>query len=293
MKTTTTQMSVRMMASVVLGLVVLVGAPTARAATISFVTTPGTVPTDTVVTVELATDGDALNVVEGSVAVPQGLTVASISTGGSALSLWTQEPKFVPGGRTIEFAGGTPAGLSAHSVVKLFSFTASSQGPKVTGAKATGVAYKSDGKGTPVPLSSGSWASGAKQEGASTTSPHMDTVPPVFVYADVAQDPTLFGGKAYLTFAATDDSSGVAYYEVKEGSGAYEKVDKYYVLHDQSRGSTIVVRAVDVAGNTKEATLIPQHTPLVSRVAIAVAVVLVVVLAVLFVRRRMKRTHTR
>ena len=96
--------------------------------------------------------------------------------------------------------------------------------------------------------------------GSTEVASSKDTAPPQFVSVAVGSDPSLFGGKFYLSFFAQDSQSGVDHYEVKEGLfGGYVRADRYYVLHDQSLRSDISVRAVDVAGNTVIATIPAAH----------------------------------
>jgi len=58
-------------------------------------------------------------------------------------------------------------------------------------------------------------------------------------------------GKNYLVFITKDKTSGVEYYEVKEGKGSFAKAISPYLLKDQNLRSAIEVRAIDGAGNKR------------------------------------------
>jgi len=85
----------------------------------------------------------------------------------------------------------------------------------------------------------------------------IDTTLPEEFKPEIGRDPTIFEGKYFLSFATTDKTSGVDYYEVKEGKRDFKKVKSPYLLEDQSLKSKIVVKAIDKAGNEKIAQIIP------------------------------------
>ena len=60
-----------------------------------------------------------------------------------------------------------------------------------------------------------------------------------------------------MVFATIDKTSGVDYYEVKEGKHDFQRAESPYLLEDQSLRSKISVRAVDKAGNERIAEIIP------------------------------------
>ena len=65
----------------------------------------------------------------------------------------------------------------------------------------------------------------------------------------MGQDPSLFGGKYFISFSATDNESGMNYFAVQEGSGEFVQTESPYVLQDQTLSGIITVKAVDKAGN--------------------------------------------
>lgn len=264
----------------------------AHAATVSVSFLPASTAPDApfVGSIWLESDGDTLNAVEGSIAVPEGITISSVSTGDSQLSLWPVLPVFVIKDRTLSFTGGTPKPLSAHTRSLLFSFTGSThKSGTYTFSSKHIVAYKSDGKGTMLPATFRSSvltsASGNKSNGEIP----KDKTAPVFVDVAIGTDTALFGGKYFVTFAATDSGSGVQYYEVQEGMFApFSRTDRYYVLKDQTLGTAVTVRAVDTAGNAATKTVPAAHPNPVPYFLI-VGIVVGTVVLVLWRRRKQKK----
>jgi hypothetical protein len=228
-------------------------APAARAAQLGIATSPGAPAAGQpfAILVSLDTQGDAINAVEGSVALPRGIEVRSVSAGGSGLSLWPQPPAYAPGAGAVEFAGGAPGGVPAGSRITLFTIEAVAADPGTYApARASVRAYRNDGAGTELAVSAAKEAILVGKDDAPAPAKAADAAGPSFVYADIGRDPALFGGRAFAAFFAEDDASGVAYYEVREGFfSPYRRAERYYVLADQSLRSPVWVRAVDADGN--------------------------------------------
>lgn len=89
----------------------------------------------------------------------------------------------------------------------------------------------------------------------------VDIIPPEEFIPEIGQDPSMFGGKYFLSFATTDKTSGIDYYEVREGKQDFKKTSSPYLLEDQSLGKEIIVRAYDKAGNERIAEIIPLEKP--------------------------------
>ncbi len=265
--------------------------PQAQAAQIILSTTPATPSAGEpfTIVVRLDTQGDALNAAEGSVMLDK-MAVQSVHTGGSALSLWPTEPRYSPGSHSIDFAGGVPGSIAAGEDVLLFTIVAQAH---LAGSYSVSVgsarAFKSDGLGTPVeiPASSKTISVGAGP-GTAAPEPH-DTTAPQFVSVEVGQDASLFDGRTYLSFFATDDHSGVTRYQVKEGwFSAYHDADRYYVLVDQEQGKTLWVRATDADGNTVTKK-IPSAHPLGVWKMIAGGILIVLALLLMYWGYKKKR----
>lgn len=228
-------------------------APSAHAAEILIATTPE-IPVageDFTLSVRLAVEGDSINAAEGVLKL-SGAEVKSISTGGSAFSLWPIEPRYMPGAHSIEFAGGVPGALQSTESTLLFTVVARAPVAGLyTVSLESARAFKANGLGTPLYIEPFSKRISVAASGEPQAKKQQDTVPPQFVSVETGQDPSLFGGRTFISFFASDDQSGVASYEVKEGWWSrYKKADRYYVLNDQTLGKDIWVRVTDASGNT-------------------------------------------
>lgn len=243
------------------------------------------------ISVRLSTQDDALNAAEGSVSLGT-LDVKSVSTGGSAMSLWPVEPHYSLGSRSIEFAGGVPGSIAAGEDVLLFVIKAKAPAAGTYSVSAGSArAFKSDGRGTPVAIAATSKKIAVSSVSSGTAAPESkDASAPQFVSVEIGQDPSLFDGRKYLTFFATDDQSGVDRYQVKEGwFGSYRDADRYYVLADQEQGTALWVRATDAAGNTATKK-VPTAHPLGAWKVAAGGILILLALAVMY-RSYRKRRH--
>jgi hypothetical protein len=140
---------------------------------------------------------------------------------------------------------------------------------------------------------------------------NIDTTPPGEFKPEIGRDPSVFGGKYFLSFATTDAMSGVDYYEILEepqknifsrffsknkskilGETAqnWKVGESPYLLEDQSLQSIIKVKAVDKAGNERVAEIIPPAKPF-PWIKLLIIVVIIIVLAVAvwkIIRRKSK-----
>lgn len=199
--------------------------------------------------VYLSADVD-FNAAEGSIVVPPNLSVRRIHTGGSAFSLWPAQPQYYPASRLVEFAGGSTQDVFAGNEILLFTILLTGEPGMYTISARDVRVFKNDGDGTPnaVPAASAQFTVRVLAEDAEDA---PDTSAPEFVSVEIGQEPSLFGGRKYLVFVATDDRSGVTRYEVKEGwLSVYRPVERYYVPKDQSLGTDLWVRATDASGNS-------------------------------------------
>ncbi|MBI4128016.1 MAG: hypothetical protein HY459_03000 [Parcubacteria group bacterium] len=114
-----------------------------------------------------------------------------------------------------------------------------------------------------------------------------DSTPPEPFEAQVGTVPTLYEGKRFISFAATDATSGIDHYEIREGSSAWRVVVSPFVPADQSFKQGIEVRAIDKAGNERIAVVAPPEAQLtfVDTAGIVVAVVVLLLIFYLWKRR--------
>jgi len=96
----------------------------------------------------------------------------------------------------------------------------------------------------------------------------IDTTPLEEFEPQIGQDPTVFGGKYFLSFAAQDKTSGVDRYEIAETprilsrfikNEKWKTAESPYLLEDQQLRSKISVKAVDKAGNERIAEILPPY----------------------------------
>ena len=95
-------------------------------------------------------------------------------------------------------------------------------------------------------------------------------------------------GKKYLVFAAKDETSGVEYYEVKEGKRNFKKAVSPYLLEDQSLRSIIKVKAVDKAGNERIVEIKPPYKTIWGNILPWIILGLIVAGVIWWVIRKLK-----
>lgn len=105
----------------------------------------------------------------------------------------------------------------------------------------------------------------------------IDITPPEEFRLEIGQDPSVFEGKYFLSFATTDRTSGIEYFEVKEGKKDFKKVKSPHLLEDQSLRSKIVVKAVDKAGNEKISEIAPPEKPFPYWIIILILIIVAVI----------------
>lgn len=222
-------------------------APLAHGAELRLVQDPGTRN----VAVVLDTQGAAINAIEGTVEVRGG--ASAVTLGASIIPLWVVRPSATE----LRFAGVIPGGY-VGTAGELFSLQPAGSG-QVTLTPREVRAYLNDGAGTAasiiaVPLMAQLPESGGAQLVSS------DTDIPDFSEIRVARDPALFDGRWFVAFNAQDATTGVSRYEIAERPGndvgnldelEWRPAQSPAPLEDQSRRSTVFVRALDGAGNAR------------------------------------------
>lgn len=217
----------------------------------------------TIVEVRLDPQSKNLNVVEGVIKfqgeVADKLSVA-IETGGSALNLWTSAPQYSTTEKALRFAGGVPGGFNQESLLLRLRLVSSSAGVASI-SWIGGTAYLNDGQGTKENIFAKSTTiSFSPSDSAAPSSEPLDKAAPNFQYVDIGRDASVYEGKYFVSFSATDDLSGIARYTVKEGDEISEVSDGAYVFKDQSRRQSLTITAYDQAGNS-QVTEVPARTP--------------------------------
>lgn len=218
---------------------------------------------------EINTQNQDINAVEGEVALPVYLEIKELRDADSVISLWVVRPSVSATG-IIKFSGVIPGGYWGEDG-KLFSLVVRAKQSGSGTVKLSGVrSLLNDGQGTAAAVDLATAAVNIKplsQRDSLTIPPVNDHEPPEQFNIQLARDPVLFAGQYFAVFASQDKGSSLDYYEVAEQVGRpdgneadliWQRVSSPYVLRDQSLRSSLWVRAVDKAGNERWAVLPAQ-----------------------------------
>ena len=215
------------------------------------------------------TAGDeSVNVVEGSITIPEGMVVERLDTSGSAFPLFASGPTYMPSSRTVEFTAGSESGIGAREVALVFVIQARAEKEAMYEVSpGTIAAYASDGAGTKIAVAAHPTQVSVGAKG----SVQVDAFPkgaPQTLLAEIGKEDSLFEGKWFLTFFGGAQGAPVARYEIREGWWRLpETAERYYVLKDQSLHTTVWVTAVDERGG-RVTTMIPAAHPWTERVVL-------------------------
>ena len=208
--------------------------------------------------------GQKINVAEGSINFDSNLLeIHDITTGGSIFNTWTRQPIFSNQTGKITFTGGTTEAFSGSQgqVLKIVFF-AKQPGQAYVNFSIDSALFLADGKGTKISphLNNGSVAIlNPPQNGGSNSQWNnildADKTPPQNLNIALGKDSSVFDGKYFISFWATDSDSGIGHYEVKEGSGEFAQTESPYVLNDQTLSGVVTVKVFDKSGNIKTETL--------------------------------------
>jgi len=215
--------------------------------------------------VVLDTEGQTINVVEGTISVSTGLDIIAIkelSLADSVLSSWVRNPSWSEKDGTISFVGGTPGGFNQAKANLFKIFFTTKAGGTVTFSPLQIKAYSNDGLATPVEVKFQPATVFVdqtenliiKDEWREVIS--QDTKAPIDIIINLGQDASLFEGKKFIVVTATDPDSGINYFEVKEGDRNLIKTSSIYVLQNQANLERIVILAYDKAGNVSRKELV-------------------------------------
>lgn len=241
---------------------------------------------------------ECINAVRGVITYGAGVDPVDISTGDSILSVWVEDPTIDKEARTITFAGGIPNGycgrvpgdprLTNNIVDLVFRAPGFTIGQQQDADSATvnvevtaeTEAFVNDGFGTKADLARyGSVITLSPETGRGENDAWLNRVdqddrPPEEFSIRLERDQVggAFSGKWFIVFNTEDKQTGVDHYEVIEESFAERGLFGWgaadapwivarspYVLEDQTLNSTIRVKALDKAGNSYIATLVPDR----------------------------------
>lgn len=212
--------------------------------------------------VRVDSENKNINAVEGSVLLnhPSGsVSLTDINTSGSKFSLWPNKPLPSVDNTDISFSGGVPGGLNSKDAIIFNIVLKLEKVGQISLTPNNFSVYLNDGKGTKdevgvknlvidvLPKKSDSqlvddWSSLISN----------DKTPPEPFEIYLGQEGSVFDGKKFLSFNATDGQSDIAYYEVTEGNLPPVRSKDTYVLHEQNKPVKVTVIAYDSAGNARK-----------------------------------------
>lgn len=219
----------------------------------------------------LDTEGENINAIEGSVLLPDNVSVSEVRYRGSIVSLWLLPPAERTN-RVIDFEGVVPGGYQASPEStgsgNLFTLilTAKSEGVGKFAFNSAPKAYLNDGEGTVRMLSKSPTEMTVVASGASEMEGiGADTYPPeLFTPAVVSGG--LYGMQGdVVVFATQDKDSGIHSYDIgfsyigflPEFLVSWVPAESPYQLQGEDAGKYLFVRAIDNEGNARVASLPP------------------------------------
>ncbi len=241
-----------------------------------------------IVRIMIDTEGERLNAISGTVTISESVDVPSVFIGQSALVLWVDQPR---PGNTISFSGITPGGFSG--VRELFSVVVSPQAYDRVSVSLNQVeARKNDADGSVVPVRTqmfSFWPS----VGGTTTLSVEDTVPPESFSLVIGQDPSIFDGDRFVSFATSDKGTGVVRYEwastliLDPRADAWTPAQSPIRLRGSDLFMRIHVRAVDGLGNTTASSIVYPYYYIT--IVFGGILIVLVLCALFFVQRYLSR----
>ncbi len=248
----------------------------------------------TSIDVIINTEGENINVIDGSINIPSGLNLVEIkelSIANSALSQWVRTPSLSIKDGNISFIGGLPGGLNKKSASLFRIFFTSKLSGQVTFSPNDIKVYANDGLATQVgvhvtPISitiNENSNLPVKDELKAVTV--KDFKAPTNINVDLGQDESLFDGQKFINISASDSESGIDYFEVKEGNRESVRTSNSYVLQNQNNLEPIAIFAFDKAGNVSKK-ILSTYSPKNSYLWITVIILSVAMIASLFILYR-------
>ena|SRR3989344_173287 len=206
--------------------------------TVIFLLLPASVFATTAV-VEINTDDQNINALEGTLILPESANVREIQTGNSVILIWIEKPHQIE--NIISFAGITPGGFSGiYPVFTIHGVFTKEDIEQIRFESVLALKNDGTGKNTPVNMSLSLVAFKADAE-----------LPEEFT-PTIATDPNIFDGKHFLVFATQDKSSGIDRYEVREGRwGWFKEAESPHLLKYQRLDRDVYVKAIDNTGNER------------------------------------------
>ncbi|MEN9921616.1 MAG: hypothetical protein RLZZ517_594 [Candidatus Parcubacteria bacterium] len=196
---------------------------------------------------------DEINSVEGVLRIEGDYTLKTITTAGSVFDMWPNKPSF--NDQKISFAGGSASSVFGNHL-KLFSIVAKVNSSKgIIFSSDQTDAFLNDGIGTKVSIDSFKKEIILPKQTRESIDKFEEVVlhdqePPLDFTISIGRDENSYDGKYFASFNTTDKDSGIERYEVIENDIKTPILTgTTYVLQDQTLKGSLIVRAIDKAGN--------------------------------------------
>ena len=221
-----------------------------------------------IVELKLSTPDNFINAVEGYLSFDNNkLEIKEVSVGGSIFNLWAKPVAYSNETGKVSFVGGVAGGFQGKDaeILKIIFF-AKKEGAADLSFNQNSLLFLNDGEGTKVAFGSRPFTLSILKRPANVLpkdewQPFLeeDKNPPEPFEINIGSNPSMFGGKYFVSFFTTDKESGVDHYEIREGDGILIKTESPYLLKDQDLRSVITVKTVDKAGNERIVELAPTY----------------------------------
>lgn len=211
---------------------------------------------------------DAINAVQGTLVYDSTqVTPVAIRYGDSFLRYWVMAPALPQRPGEIPFIGGVPypgfQGEGGRIMSIIFRADASGANTRLFIRNDASILLN-DGQGTSTQVSYKDQSVAVIEQSAIVceTSPtdkysETDTTAPLPFDIVIDRSEKIFNNHYFAVFDTTDTETGVSYYEVRESSAyihtSWLKAESPYQLMTQGGEVMVEVRAIDGAGNTRDA----------------------------------------
>ena len=230
------------------------------------------------------------------------LELTGFGKGNSIVPFWITEPSPADRSGSLILAGGIPNGFEGKvGLLGTLIFRAVAPGEAEIKISPDSKILLNDGQGSPAKflgigrkiIINEKSANGQQNEWQADL--NLDKISPESFRIYLNRSERLFGGQYFIAFSTNDKQTGVAYYEVKEGEGDWQKSNSPYLLKNQNRNEKIAVRAVDQAGNERVEILFPAENQVSNSIGkfwqFVLAPVAVILLICYFIIRQLRRKN--
>lgn len=196
------------------------------------------------------TNTNSINAIEGTILIPQNISIAKIYDGNSTILFWVDKPTLDKDINAIRFSGFTPGGFQGKKI--LFSFDGDFTIQDLNKFTFIDVrALGNDGLGTVVPV----------KLSVIPNKIENDSTPPEAFTPVVSKSPDAFDNSYFISFVAQDKGVGIDHFEYattwffKPDASAWRKIESPFALAKSEVLKRIFIKAIDKNGNESISTL--------------------------------------